>query len=108
MRQTLPAQGIIVDNLAEGLTIALDPAEITVTILASEDDMAAMVATDIEVHVDLTGLDVGSHRVQPRVVLPPNVQWVDSEPADVLVTITAEAPPTRPVPTARSGPTSTP
>ena len=108
VRQTLPAQGIIVDNLAEGLTIALDPAEITVTILASEDDMAAMVATDIEVHVDLTGLDVGSHRVQPRVVLPPNVQWVDSEPADVLVTITAEAPPTRPVPTARSGPTSTP
>lgn len=107
VRQTLPAQGIIVDNLAEGLTVTLDPAEIAVTILASEDDMADLVATDIEVHLDVTGLDVGTHRVQPRVVLPPNVQWVDSEPAYVLITIVdpgATASPSTPT----RGPTATP
>jgi YbbR domain-containing protein len=99
VRQTLPAQGLIVDNLDPAYTVTLEPAQIAVTILASEDDMAGMVATDIEVHVDVAGLEPGTHRIQPRVVLPPNVQWVASDPSVVVVTIvdTAAAPasPTR-------------
>jgi len=88
IRQTLPAQGVIVDNLDPAYSITLDPALIAVTILASEDDMAGLVATDIEVHVDVAGLGPGTHRIEPQVVLPPNVQWVASDPSTVTVTIT--------------------
>jgi len=109
VRQELPGLRIEVINLNPGLHVTVDPGDVTVIVVASSDLLAQLTTSDLIIHVDATGLGPGEHVLRPTVSLPPNVQWISTNPADVLVTIQSSAPtlttPSTPGPIASPSPT---
>ena len=93
LRQPLPPQTIEPINLGPGLTADLTPGSLDLVVLASEQDIASLEAGQLSVQVDLSGLQPGVHLLEPRVSLPPNVQWISADPAMISVTIRAAATP---------------
>jgi YbbR domain-containing protein len=102
----LPVQ---VSNIPEGYTAAVEPATLGVVVFASEETMANLSGEDISASVSVEGLGAGRHQVRPSVTVPPEVQWLRTDPEVVVVTIEPEAttaPPTRAA--RRSTPVATP
>jgi YbbR domain-containing protein len=101
VRQELPGLRVEVINLDPSLHATVEPGDVTVIVVASSDLLAQLTTSDLIIHVDATGLGPGEHMVKPTVSLPPNVQWISTNPAEVLVTIqpatTDEAVPSTPI-----------
>jgi YbbR domain-containing protein len=93
VRQPLPAQRIIVVGLDAGLTASVSPDAVEVTVVAPEEFISRLTTSVLTVQINVQGLGPGTYELSPVVALPPNVTWVDSNPATVTVTI-AEAPAT--------------
>jgi YbbR domain-containing protein len=74
-------------NLEPGLTAEWEPREVTVVVVAAADVLSRLTADDVLIQVDLEGLGPGEYDIRPSVVLPPNVQWISTDPATVHVTI---------------------
>ncbi len=88
--QTLPEQAVVVINLPAGYEVNVDPAVVTVDIVAPEDILAGLRAGDIVPRVNVVGLAPGTYDDLPiSVSVPAGVQWTLTEPAQVRVVITA-------------------
>jgi YbbR domain-containing protein len=85
--QPLPSQHIEFINVGAGLTAEANPNEITVTVVGSQEALGNLTADTIEVQVDVAGRGPGVYTLSPKVVLPPNVQWIGTDPSTVTVTI---------------------
>jgi YbbR domain-containing protein len=93
--QDLP---VTVTDVPEGFTATVEPATIGVVVFASEDSMANLGGGDISTSVSLEGLGAGRHQLRPSVMVPPEVQWLRTEPDLVVVNVqpTGSATPTGP------------
>jgi YbbR domain-containing protein len=87
VQQPLPGQAITVENLGPGLTADIGPNEIVVNVVAPQDVLAELPGSTVEVQVDAKGLGPGTYTVRPKVLLPPNVQWISTDPQTVTLTI---------------------
>jgi YbbR domain-containing protein len=85
--QPLPGQSIQFVNVGAGLTAESNPSEITVTVVGSQEALANLTADTIEVQIDVAGLGPGVYTLMPRVLPPQNVQWINTNPTTVTVTI---------------------
>jgi YbbR domain-containing protein len=91
VRQELPGLHVQVTNLADGLKAEVNPTEVTVVVVGSADVLAQLRTEDLIIQVDVSGLGPGEHLLKPTVSVPPNVQWISTDPGMVAVTI-GEAP----------------
>lgn len=89
VRQILTGLAVDVTNLTPGLSETASPTEVSVVVVASADNLARLTADDITIQVDLAGLGPGDYTLRPTVSLPPNVQWISTDPPRVTVTISA-------------------
>ncbi len=87
VRQPLPGQVVKVVNLAPGLTAEWEPREVTVVVVAAADVLSRLTADDVLIQINLEGLGPGDYDLRPSVVLPPNVQWISTDPPTVRVSI---------------------
>src|SRR5262249_41286771 len=87
VRQELHGLKVEVMNLGEGLKAVVNPTEVTVVVVGSADVLAQLRTEDLTIQVDAGGLGPGEHLLQPTVSVPPNVQWISTDPAMVAVTI---------------------
>ena len=79
---------ITVTDVPEGFTATVEPQSIGVVVFASEDSMANLSGGDISTSVSAAGLGAGRHQLRPSVMVPPEVQWLRTEPETVVVTLT--------------------
>ncbi len=96
--QLLSDLPVSVTDIPEGFTATVEPATIGVVVFASEDSMANLGGDDISTSVSLEGLGAGRHQLRPSVMVPPEVQWLRTEPDLVVVNVqpTGSATPTGP------------
>lgn len=87
VRQSLPGLRVDVINLGEGLQAEVNPADVAVVVVASSDALGSLTAADIVIQVDANGLGPGEYMLAPKVLPPPNVQWISTDPDIVTVTI---------------------
>src|SRR5215216_1471969 len=92
----LPVQ---VNGVPEGFTASVEPDRLGVVVFASEETMANLGGEEISASVSAEGLGAGRHQVRPSVTVPPEVQWLRTDPEVVVVTIEPES---AIVPTARA------
>ena len=85
--QPLPGQHIEFVNVGPGLTAEANPAEVSVTVVASQEQLADLTAETISVQIDVGGLGPGVYKLEPEVILPPNMQYNSTDPVTVTVTI---------------------
>ena len=97
IQQPLPSQEVTLINLAPGLRAAVTPDTVLVTVIASEQDLAALESDSLTVIVDVSGLGPGTYELQPRVVVPSNVEWLSIDPLMVTVVIEGEGAAASPV-----------
>jgi YbbR domain-containing protein len=98
----LPVQ---VSNIPEGYTASVEPNTLGVVVFASEETMANLSGEEISASVSVEGLGAGRHQVRPSVTIPPEVQWLRTDPEVIVVTLEPE---TAIAPAARTGWPSTP
>ena len=89
--QPIPSQQVRAVNTAPGLDVTIDPATVSVVVVASDDQLVALEASDLTVQVDLANLGPGTYQLKPSVAIPPNVQWLSTDPELVNVTVTRSA-----------------
>ena len=102
----LPVQ---VNGVPDGFTASVEPDRVGVVVFASEETMASLGGDEISASVSAEGLGAGRHQVRPSVTVPPEVQWLRTDPEVVVVTVEREAtgvPATRPA--QRTAPEATP
>ncbi len=85
--QTLQNQPVRVANVGPNLTAIPDPTNVSVVIFASEDALARLRGSDVLVQVSVEGLGPGVYQLKPQVIVPPEVQWIRTDPGTVTVTI---------------------
>lgn len=85
--QTLTDQTVTVADLAPGLTARVEPTAVNVDIFAAEDILAALQAGNVVPRVSVAGLGPGRHQVALDVSVPAGVQWLETDPQTVEVTI---------------------
>ncbi len=105
-RQPLPSQAVRVIGLGAGLAATVSPESVAVVVVASDQTISALTATDIVIQVNVAGLPAGTYQLRPMVSVPPNVTWITTDPEFVTVTITNGNPPATPPPS--STPITTP
>jgi YbbR domain-containing protein len=96
VRQELPGLNVEVVNLGEGLKAVVNPSQVTVVVVGSADVLAQLRTEDLTIQVDAGGLGPGEHLLKPTVSVPPNVQWINTNPAVVAVTISRTPTPAHP------------
>jgi YbbR domain-containing protein len=79
---------ITVTDVPQGFTATVEPHSIGVVIFASEESMASLSGGDIAASVSAAGLGAGRYQLKPSVTVPPEVQWLRTEPEIVVVTLT--------------------
>ena len=67
------------------------PDRLGVVVFASEETMANLSGEDIYASVSAAGLGAGRHQVRPNVTVPPEVQWLRTDP-EVVVVISSQRP----------------
>ena len=87
VRQPLPGQPVVVTGIGDGLRADVEPSDVSVTVLASQEELSRLTAEDVIVQVSVADLGPGVYTLQPIVALPPNVTWVASDPPMVTVTL---------------------
>jgi YbbR domain-containing protein len=109
LQQTVPGVNIDVAGLAPGLVAEVTPTEAVVEVMASQEQLEGLVESGIQVVVNVSGLGPGTYSLEPRVSLPPGVEWSSLEPSVVEVTIrSVAATPASATPAATSAATVTP
>lgn len=103
IQQALPPQAVTVTGLTPGLTATIDPQNLAVVVIASEDALANLRAGDVMPRVDLSNLGPGTYDLAPSVAVPRGVQWIRTTPAQVHITIVR----LNPVATITAGPPPT-
>lgn len=103
VKQSLPSQQVTVVGLADGLAASVTPEEITIEVVASEETLAALDASTLQVIVDASDLAAGTYAVQPSVIMPPGVQWVTTTPSEVTLTLTDDSRPSSALTASDSG-----
>jgi YbbR domain-containing protein len=88
---------VTVTDVPEGYMAAVEPQAIGVLVFATEETTANLRGDDIAVSVSAEGRGAGRHQLRPNVTVPPEVQWLRTEPETVVVALTPIDPP----PTAR-------
>ncbi len=88
----VPSAGVVVTGLAPGLTASASPDRVNVTVVASDDVLTNVLPDDIHLSIDATGLGPGIYQLRPTVALPSNVQWIQTDPALIQLTIASGAP----------------
>lgn len=81
---------VTVTNVPDGFTATVEPEEVGVVVFASEDTMASLSGSDMSTSVSAAGLGAGRHQLRPSVTVPPEVQWLRTEPEVVVVTLTRD------------------
>lgn len=81
---------VTVTNVPAGFTATVEPASVGVVVFASEDTMASLSGSDMSTSVSAAGLGAGRHQLRPSVTVPPEVQWLRTEPEVVVVTLTRD------------------
>jgi len=71
----------------DGFTALIEPTSLGVVVSASEDTLANLSGREISTSVSVAGLGAGRHQVRPSVTVPPEVQWLRTEPEVVVVTL---------------------
>lgn len=89
---------VTITDVPEGFTATVEPSTIGVVVFASEDSMANLGGDDISTSVSMRGFGAGRHQIRPAVMVPPEVQWLRTEPDLVVVNLepTGSATPTGP------------
>lgn len=95
VRQEFPGIEIQATNTG-GQSVSIEPAEVNVTLFGATGALAQLTSSDIIVQVDVRGLAPGVYQLSPSVTLPPGLTWVESEPAEVTVTINGAIPDSSP------------
>ncbi|MGH2562364.1 MAG: CdaR family protein [Thermomicrobiales bacterium] len=108
VRQQLPSQRVVVTNLGPNLAADVSPGDVAINVVASEEALSQLPASVIEVQVDAAGLGPGTYTLRPKVVLPPNAQWLSTEPDVVTLTIRSVEPATPPASPSPASPVSSP
>jgi YbbR domain-containing protein len=103
--QLLSDLPVKVTGVPEGFTASVEPDSLGVVVFASEETMASLSGEEISASVSAEGLGAGRHQVRPSVTVPPEVQWLRTDPEVVVVTIEPEG---SAVPTARAASRSAP
>jgi YbbR domain-containing protein len=103
--QLLSDLPVKITGVPEGFTASVEPDSLGVVVFASEETMASLSGEEISASVSAEGLGAGRHQVRPSVTVPPEVQWLRTDPEVVVVTIEPEG---SAVPTARAAPRSAP
>lgn len=88
--QLLNAIPLTVVNVPEGFTATIEPTSLGVVVFASEEAMASLSGGDISTSVSVAGLGAGRHQIRPSVMVPPEVQWLRTEPEVVVVNLTPD------------------
>ena len=88
--QLLSDLPVTVTNVPSGFTATVEPAAVGVVVFASEDTMASLSGSDMSTSVSAAGLGAGRHQLRPSVTVPPEVQWLRTEPEVVVVTLTRD------------------
>ena len=88
--QLLSDLPVSVTNVPAGFTATVEPAAVGVVVFASEDTMASLSGSDMSTSVSAAGLGAGRHQLRPSVTVPPEVQWLRTEPEVVVVTLTRD------------------
>ncbi|HEV2109020.1 MAG TPA: CdaR family protein [Thermomicrobiales bacterium] len=89
-----PVQAI---GARDGQLVEITPAFVDVELLAEGESVEQVAPDSVMVIADVSGLGPGVHQVRPRVLLPPNMEWISITPATARVTIKdneASRPPT--------------
>ena len=81
---------IAISGVPEGFTATVEPEQVGVVVFASEETMANLGGDDISTSVSLEGLGAGRHQIRPSVMVPPEVQWLRTDPEVVVVTLEPE------------------
>jgi YbbR domain-containing protein len=76
-----------VSGVPQGFTATVEPDRVGVVIFASEETMAGLSRSEITASVAADGLGAGRHQLRPSVMVPPEVQWLRTEPEIVVVTL---------------------
>ncbi|MCC6313542.1 MAG: hypothetical protein IT337_05980 [Thermomicrobiales bacterium] len=87
--QTLPDQPVVATDLAPGLETTIDPPAVGVVIFAAEDTLATLRTGQVVVSVSAAGLAPGTYQLPLSVAVPPEVQWIRTQPGFVRVTVHA-------------------
>jgi YbbR domain-containing protein len=77
----------------DGFTATVEPETIGVVVFASEETTANISGDEISVFVSAEDLGAGRHQLRPSVTVPPEVQWLRTDPETVLVNLEPELPP---------------
>jgi hypothetical protein len=106
--QLLSDLPVRVSAVPDGFTATVEPATIGVVVFASEETTASISGGEISVSASAEGLGAGRHQVRPSVTVPPEVQWLRTEPEIVVVTLEPELPAATPGRAQRTVPAATP
>jgi YbbR domain-containing protein len=87
-RQALTGLTVNVANVAAGLEATVNPAEITIEVVAPEEVLSDLTVESFQVVVDASELGPGVHEVDPMVIVPAQVQWISANPSTVELTLT--------------------
>src|SRR5215213_4147880 len=97
--QLLSDLPVEINGVPEGFTATVEQDRLGVVVFASEETMANLSGEEISASVSAEGLGAGRHQVRPSVTVPPEVQWLRTDPEVVVVTI---EPKTTVIPAARA------
>ncbi len=92
IQQPLPSQHVDVVGLGPGLQATVSPPELTLVVVASEEEITSLERGDIKLQVDVSGLAPGTYERTPSVSLPPSVEWIRTEPSRLTVTVSPAGP----------------
>lgn len=91
---TLSSLPVNVIGLAEGLSAQTFPRNVDVIISGPVPVLETLTGQDVTVTVDVTGLDVGSYQLEPKVLTPGNVSFETILPGTVEVVLSIPGTPT--------------
>ena len=97
--QLLTDLPVDVSGVPEGFTAVVEPDRLGVVVFASEETMANLSGDEISVSVSVAGLGAGRHQIRPSVMVPPEVQWLRTDPEVVVVALERDT--AAPMPTTR-------
>jgi YbbR domain-containing protein len=86
--QTLTGLPVLAVNVPSGYSATVEPRTISISVDGSSATLAEMESSDIRVVVDVSGLEPGTHEIEPQITLPRGVTWTSSTPEAIEVEIT--------------------
>ena len=97
-----------VRGVPDGFTASVEPNRMGVVIFAAEETTANISGDEISISVSADGLGAGRHQLRPSVTVPPEVQWLRTEPEIAVVVLEPETPAATPGRAQRIVPEATP